>query len=146
MKKSNFFALRPPLKKVHSYQLRPTLGQKSIAESIADNPDVRRAIDWVFSFCFENLTPWTPQSYLYYLPSFAKKCLRTESPVPMIMLCVDLTDCWNNAYKPELEIEQLPHIYQLPSCCVRFEKAISLIYCCPNHLSMTPTAQPCLNF
>ena len=65
-----------------------------------------------------------------------KNHLHTESPMPMIKLYVDLTDCWKNAYKPALEIGQLPHIYQLPSCCVRFEKAISLIYCCPNHLSM----------
>ena len=66
--------------------------------------------------------------------------------MPMIMFYVHLTDCWNNAHKPELEIEQLPHINQLPSCYVKFEKAISLIYFCPNHLSMIPIAQQCLNF
>ena len=56
-----------------------------------------------------------------------KNHLHTESPVPMILLYVDLTDCWNNAHKPELEIEQLPHIYQLPSCCVRKKQLVWFI-------------------
>ena len=40
-----------------------------------------------------------------------KKHLHIESPMLMIMLYVDLTDCWKNAYKPALEIGKLPHIY-----------------------------------
>ena len=66
-----------------------------------------------------------------------KKHLHTDSSVRTILLYVELTDCFNIAYKPVLEMGQVPQIASFPAAVSDLKMPLVWFFCSPNHLWMT---------